>query len=375
MRKLLTVILFFLAFLLQINTSAASNNLIPSQKYYQGVVLKVLENGYKTIDGSKQPYQKLDIKIINGDLNGKQIQVENGGSISITEGQRVNQGDKVVLTSVSTPIGNTFIITDRYRIGPVIFLILLFIAIAVITAGKRGITSIIGLFVGVFIITNFMVPQILAGSNPAIISYIAVLLIAVSSLYLAHGFNRNTSLALISTLITLLVSMVLSGIAVNITHLSGAGTDESFFLSANQTISVNLKGLLLGGIILGVLGVLDDITTAQTSVVSEIKGANPRLNLFELYSKGINVGKEHITSLINTLFLAYAGASLPLFLLLKLNSYQPLWVTFNSEFIIEEVVRTLVGSIALILAVPLSTFIAAYYYENKKVSVHDGHHH
>ena len=241
-----------------------------------------------------------------------------------------------------------------------------FSILAVIAAGRRGITSIIGLFFSVLIISNFLIPRILAGDNPTLISYIATLLIAVVSLYLAHGFNKNTSLSLISTLITLFISIILSNIAVRMTGLTGAGSEESMFLQLNQNINISLKGLLLGGIILGVLGVLDDITTAQTSVVHEIKNANPRLPLGEIYSRAANVGKEHITSLINTLFLAYAGVSLPLFLLFKINNFQPAWVIFNSEFIVEEVVRTVVGSMSLILAVPLSTFIAAYYYNKQR---------
>lgn len=114
---------------------------------------------------------------------------------------------------------------------------------------------------------------------------------------------------------------------------------------------------------MGALGVLDDITTAQTAIVHELKVANPKLSWTDLYKKGISVGTEHITALVNTLFLAYAGASLPLFLLLTLNTSQPLWVLFNSEFLVEEIIRTLIGSASLIIAVPISTFVAAYYFK------------
>ena len=335
--------------------------------YYQAKVKEVLEDGYKDITGSKQPYQKLKIVILNGDLKGREMEVENGGEFSIAEEQRVKRGDKIVISETNDIDGNSvFIISDKYRTGQVILLIVAFSILAVIAAGRRGITSIIGLFFSVLIISNFLIPRILAGDNPTLISYIATLLIAVVSLYLAHGFNKNTSLSLISTLITLFISIILSNIAVRMTGLTGAGSEESMFLQLNQNINISLKGLLLGGIILGVLGVLDDITTAQTSVVHEIKNANPRLPLGEIYSRAANVGKEHITSLINTLFLAYAGVSLPLFLLFKINNFQPAWVIFNSEFIVEEVVRTVVGSMSLILAVPLSTFIAAYYYNKQR---------
>jgi uncharacterized membrane protein len=120
-----------------------------------------------------------------------------------------------------------------------------------------------------------------------------------------------------------------------------------------------MRGLLLGGIILGALGVLDDITTAQAAAVDELHRANPSLDARELYRRGLSVGREHITALVNTLFLAYAGASLPLFILFTIYNEVPVWVALNSEFVAEEVVRTLVGSMALILAVPITTAAAA----------------
>ncbi|HYC80108.1 MAG TPA: YibE/F family protein, partial [Candidatus Binatia bacterium] len=146
---------------------------------------------------------------------------------------------------------------------------------------------------------------------------------------------------------------------------------------------LNLRGLLLGGIILGVLGVLDDITTAQSAAVYEIRRANPALPFKELYSRGLSIGREHISSLVNTLFLAYAGASLPLFLFFTAGDHpQPFWVTLNSEFIAEELIRTLVGSVALMLAVPITTFLAAYYFSRRPVEQsaagehsHHGHFH
>jgi uncharacterized membrane protein len=178
-------------------------------------------------------------------------------------------------------------------------------------------------------------------------------------MFLAHGFNKQTTLAFGSTLITLIGAAILSVIFVSLTRLTGAGTEEAFYLQFGSLEKLNLQGLLLGGIMIGVLGVLDDITTGQTAAVYEIHKADPKLKLADLYKRGINVGKEHIASLVNTLVLAYAGASLPLFLIFNLNDSIPLWVNLNSEFIIEEIIRTLVGSTALVLAVPISTFIAA----------------
>jgi uncharacterized membrane protein len=157
-------------------------------------------------------------------------------------------------------------------------------------------------------------------------------------------------------------------IFVAIGKLFGLGSEEAIYLQLVPLEQLNLQGLLLGGIILGALGVLDDITTAQSAAVDELRKANPALGARELYRRGLSVGTEHITSLVNTLFLAYAGASLPLFILFTIYNDMPLWVTLNSEFIAEEIVRTVVGSVALILAVPITTAAAAAIFSRPRPS-------
>jgi uncharacterized membrane protein len=196
------------------------------------------------------------------------------------------------------------------------------------------------------------VPRILAGDNPFLTTLVGSIIIVTVSLYLAHGFNHRTSIALLSTSVTLALAIALAVLFVHLAKLFGLGTEDAYFLiAANQTI--NLQGLLLGGIIIGTLGVLDDITTAQTAVVAELKRAKPDLSRHELYKRSLTVGHEHIASLVNTLVLAYAGTSLPIFLLFTLNRTEPIWTILNSEFVAEEIVRTLVGSSALVMSVVL----------------------
>ena len=158
---------------------------------------------------------------------------------------------------------------------------------------------------------------------------------------------------------------MLAVVFVDIAKLFGTGSEDAYFLKIGLLANINLKGLLLGGIIFGAVGVLDDVTTAQTAAVDEISKANKKLGFKDLFSKGISVGKEHISSLVNTLVLAYVGSSFPLLLLFSLNNDVPVWVKYNSEFIVEEVVRTLIGSTTLVLAVPIATFIAAYFISRK----------
>jgi len=256
-----------------------------------------------------------------------------------------------------TPVYN---IIDRYRLYPLAVLGIGFILLVVFMAGKKGIGSLLGFASTLFVLVAYAAPNLLAGKDPVFVAFMACGVIASLSMFLSHGVSRRTFLAYFSTMFLLVLSVGMSGLFVQVANLTGAGTEDAFFLASGSTASINLRGVLLAGIIIGIMGVLDDITTAQTAAVDEIHKANPSLRGKELYLRGLSVGKEHIASLVNTLMLAYAGASLPLFLLFNLNATsQPLWMMLNSEMIAEEIVRTLVGSTILVLAVPISTFIAA----------------
>ena len=208
------------------------------------------------------------------------------------------------------------------------------------------------------------------------------LAIAFSSMYLAHGFNRRTTVSLIATFITIFIALIMALWAVDITKLFGLGSEEAYYLQAYKLGELDMRGLLLAGIIVGTLGILDDITVSQVSIVEELHDVDKNLSFWDLIRRGLSIGKEHIASLINTLALAYVGVSFPLLLSFSINQGQPLWVVANSEFIIEEVVRTLVGSVTLIIAVPISTFLAAYFIKHppkifQKIpkSLEHGHHH
>jgi uncharacterized membrane protein len=298
------------------------------------------------------------IEVLNGPEKGKEIELSQTDNLEANN-RWFKEGDIVVLAKVSFDGNEEYQISDSYRVSALIWILIAFVALAVIFSRLKGITSLLGLAFSIFILLKFLAPAILEGSNAIIYTLLASFMIAIVSIYLAHGLNKRTSVAILSTLITLVLATFLSYLFVHFAMLFGLGTEEAFYLQSGIG-NLNLKGLLLSGIIIGTLGVLDDITTAQTATVDEISKANPSLNFKELYKRGASVGKEHIASLVNTLVLAYAGASFPLFLLFIVNNKQPLWVTLNSEFVAEEVVRTIVGSSALILAVPISTVLAAY---------------
>ncbi len=332
--------------------------------FYKAKVISILEEGQKNVDGVMQDHQKLELEIKNGNEVGKRIIIDHGGSFAIQSFQKVSVGETVVVVKpTDTGMGakqDYYYIVDKYRINNILILVAIFFVLALYFGRKRGLTSIIGLLFSILIIFYFVIPNIVRGGDPFLYAIIGSFAILFVSLYLSHGFNRRTTIALVSTIGALCLAVGIDWAFVHFAKLAGNGTEEAFFLQFGST-SINLQGLLLAGIIIGVLGVLDDVTTSQSAAIEEIHHANPSLNYKELYRRGISIGREHIASLINTLVLAYAGASFPLLLLYTTQKSLPLWVTLNGNFIGEEIVRTLVGSSVLVIAVPLTTFLAAFY--------------
>lgn len=321
-------------------------------------------------------YQRVRLVATSGPLLNQELTLEHGEYAQLTTGNRVSPGELVIVVQTGTADNPIFFIADKYRLPALFLIVCLFFGLVITLSRGQGVSSILGMVFSILVLARFVVPFILQGYSPLLVTVTGAFLIATISLLLAHGYHKRTRVALVSTLLTLIIAALIAIIFVELAKLFGLGSEEASFLQFAGSESLNLKGLLLGGIIIGTLGVLDDITTAQTAAVDEIRAANPKLSKTELYRRGISVGKEHIASLVNTLVLAYAGASLPLFLLFFLNDQQPFWVTLNSEFIAEEVVRTLVGSTALVVAVPLSTALAAHFlHGDHRPSRSSGHSH
>lgn len=239
----------------------------------------------------------------------------------------------------------------------VMWLVAAMFAAAVIGLGRlRGLAALGGLAASVAVLLWFIVPAILEGSSPVLVAAVGAGVIAYLALYLAHGFTRLTHVAVVGTFSALLLTVVLSALAVSLAGFTGFTGEDSFIISFVGDIDV--QGLVLAGIVLGALGALDDITVTQASAVWEVRRANPALSRRELYAAGLRVGRDHIASTVNTLLLAYAGASMPLLLRFALSN-QPVGIVLNSEIIATEVVRTMVGSIGLVSAVPITTWLAS----------------
>jgi uncharacterized membrane protein len=245
---------------------------------------------------------------------------------------------------------------DRERRGLLVAVAAAF-AVTVVALGRlRGLAALAGLVGSIMVMLAYIVPAVIQGSNPVVIATIGASAIGYVALYLAHGFRPLTHVALVGTLGALGVTVVLSSIVVGLARFSGFAGEESIYLSLVGDIDV--RGLLLAGIVLGALGALDDVTVTQASAVWEVSRANRTLGRSDLFQAGLRVGRDHIASTVNTLLLAYAGAAMPLLLLLAL-SRQGLGIISNSEIVAVEIVRTLVGSIGLVSAVPITTWLAA----------------
>lgn len=336
-----------------------TDQIFPPDQHFRARVIEITKEGTEEVTGFTRTFQDVRLEVINGEEAGKVIEIRHGSIYDLKDSKKVNTGDQVIVTKSIVADQTTYFITDFYRTDALLLIVLAFGVLIIFLTRRQGVMSIIGLVVSVGVITLYTVPSLAQGGNTAIVTLSTAYGIAIVSLLLAHGLRKRTYVALLGTLCTLTLAVVITAVLLAFAKLSGVGSEDAYTLQLGPLKDLNLQGLLFGGIIIGTLGVLDDITTAQAATVEEISKANPSLNIAELYKRGFSVGREHIASLVNTLFLAYAGAALPLFLIFTINRTEPLWMTLNSEYIAEEIVRTLVGSAALVLAVPITTLLAA----------------
>ncbi|MDO0926897.1 YibE/F family protein [Streptomyces sp. TG1A-8] len=272
--------------------------------------------------------------------------------------RQMHQGEKVVVAyEPSAPKDLQYSVTDVNRKFPMVLLAGIF-ALAVVVVGRiRGVMALVALAVSFLVLTLFILPAILQGSNPLLVAVVGSSAIMLIALYMCHGLSARTSVAVLGTLVSLLLIGILGSEFIGWAALTG-NTDDNTGLIHGLYPSIDMSGLLLAGVIIGSLGVLDDVTVTQTSAVWELHEANPAMGWRGLYRAGIRIGRDHIASVVNTLVLAYAGAALPLLLLFSI-AQSSVGTVANSELVAEEIVRTLVGSIGLVASVPVTTALAA----------------
>jgi uncharacterized membrane protein len=290
-------------------------------------------------------------------MTGEEIAVEQGAANIINQERLFERGDRIFLERAVGPEEDRFYISDVMRLGPLLAIVSLFFALVVFVGRWKGLRSLGGSLFSLAVIFAFILPQIVAGRNPVGVSIVGSILMLSVSTYLTYGVNLKAHAAVAGMFLSLTLTGALAWLFVGWTRLSGMGMEESAFLVMAFGSDINLRGLVLGGIIIGSLGVLDDICVGQASAIFELVRANPHLTWFDLFRSSLNIGTDHIAAMVNTLLLAYVGGAMPL--MLSFTIYQEsLLRRINREPIAEEIVRTLAGSTGLVLAVPITGLIA-----------------
>ncbi len=271
---------------------------------------------------------------------------------------KLETGDKVVLGHIpnSSP-GFDYQFLDRQRRGTLLWLTVAF-AVAVVLLGRwRGLTALAGLAASIAVLLVFVLPALVDGTSPVLVAIVGASAVAYLALYLAHGVQTMTTVALLGTLAALGLTVGLAALFTELAHLTGFASEDALLVQIGSG-ELDLAAMVLAGMVFGALGALDDVTVTQASAVWELHAVNPGMSRLELYRSGLRIGRDHVASTVNTLALAYAGASLPL-LILFVMSKQSLGSVANSEVVATEIIRTLVGSIGLVAAVPVTTWLAA----------------
>jgi uncharacterized membrane protein len=268
----------------------------------------------------------------------------------------VNVGTHVLLGHQPDVEGFEYVFLEPDRRFPLLALAGVFALAVVALGGWKGMSALVGLLATLLVLFLFVAPAILDGRDPLLVSLVGSVVIAFAALYLSHGVDAKTTVALLGTLGGLLCAAAFAVAFMNAARITGLASEEALFLTALGT-HLDLRGLILGGMMIGALGAIDDITVTQASAIWELRSVDPKMSRGRLLRSGMRIGRDHVASTVNTLVLAYAGASMPLLILFVLSD-QPTSTVANGEIVATEIVRTLVGSLGLIASVPITTWLA-----------------
>ncbi len=309
-----------------------------------------------TIPGTDtaQKTQTLTAEVLDGSESGRSVTFDN-------DYIQLAVGDVFYLRHTSNALDGTdyYSVSDPYRLNVLGILAAIFLVLLVVFGGIQGVRGLASLCGSVFLIFFVLIPGLLHGFPPLLVALGVASLIIIAGSYITHGFNRTTSAAIIGMIITVVLTGIGAYIAVHAAHLSGYTSEEQVYLNFDTRGHLDMVGLLLGGIMIGLLGILYDIAIGQAVAVEELFAAGGHMERARVYRRAIRIGREHIGALVNTLAILYVGAALPLLLLIQSSTYGILYV-INNELFATEIVRVLIGSIGLILAVPITTAIATY---------------
>jgi len=357
--------LLFLPYFSQVELPVAQMSAFGSETV-RAQVDEIIEEGEIDLGGTVQRYQIARVEILEGEYAGILMEIDYGKRQVLSGNLFLNPGDDILVTLGKRPDGVlTAYYTEHVRTTPLLWLLAAFVVAILLISRWKGLRSLLSMAFSLWIIVYYIIPHILTGEDPVRVSIIGSALLLGVTLYLTYGWNLKTHSAVIGMVLVLVITGTLAWVFVVFARLTGAGDENALFLIQMLNSRINLRGLLLGGMIIGALGVLDDLVTTQASAVFELNGANPGLGFRGLYNAAMRIGQDHVAATVNTLVLAYAGASLPMLLMFSLGRGDFGYLV-NFSFVAEEIVRTLVGSLGLIAAVPLTTVIAAGFALNRE---------
>ncbi|MDR3519797.1 MAG: YibE/F family protein [Candidatus Pacebacteria bacterium] len=303
-------------------------------------------------DNAATPTQTIQAEIVEGPNNGQNVVFANDYVM-------LKKGDIFFLSCETQPGGNeTYSVSEPDRLPVLLFFSILFILLVLIFGGLQGLRGLISLSGSLLVIIFVLLPAIFHGFSPILVSIGVSSLIIILGSYVTHGFNKTTSSAVVGMIITVVITGIMAYFAVYNSHLTGVTSDESAFLNFDLQGHIDMVGILMGGIMIGLLGVLYDVSIGQAISVEELHKIAPHINRWEIYKRSIRIGREHIGALVNTLAIAYVGASLPLLLLFYYSADSSLAMIVNREVFATEIIRILIGSIGLVLSVPITTFLS-----------------
>ena len=331
--------------------------------YNTGTVLakvtSIIDQGQVTLGGIPQLYQVVMVEVLEGKYAGVPFQIDYGTRQIRNDLIPLGVGDRLMVTISSLPSGEVSAqFTDFDRRNSLMLLLGIFMAASILISGWKGVRSLLGILLSLAVIVLIILPGIQQGRDPLTISIFGAFLFMAFSLYLIYGWTVKTHAAVLGSLAALAITGVLAYIFVNHARLTGYGDENMFYISQLTGNTLNVRSLLLAGVLIGTLGVLDDLVISQASATFELFRNNPGQSFGALFKSAMNIGQDHIAATVNTLVLAYAGASLPMLLLFSFRNVD-FGLAINLEFIAEEIVRTMVGSLGLFAAVPITTALSA----------------
>lgn len=333
----------------------------PLTEFVHGKVTAVVSESESVLPGTEMQVteQTLTAVLDSGDT----VDVYND-RIPLTVGDRFYANKNDISDSPA------YIVHDIDRTDALVLLVLLFAAVTAFVGRSIGVRALVSLAVSLVLILYVLVPLLVSGYEPVFVSAVGAAAILAGAMGVTHGVGKDTIAAFLAAMIAVLAALILGEVFVYVAHLTGFSDDVANVLNLSTGNTLNMKGLLLGGLIIGVLGIVDDLAVTQVATVSELRTTNTSLTEAELYSHAMHVGREHLGAVVNTLVLAYAGAALPLLLLFTLSD-MPAGLLVNSEVVAVEIVRAAVGGIALTLVIPVATYLGILL----KPTVRHTHHH